>query len=420
MKILVVGNGAREHALVWKVAQSKLSSQIYCAPGNSIIARTARCIDISPTSISELIKFAKSEKIDLTIVGPEAPLTEGIVDEFEKNGLKIFGPNLMASMLEGSKIFCKNLLRKYLIPTAPYKVCYKLDSALQFLQNSIYPLVVKADGLCQGKGTFVCHSKEEAEKCVIDLMEKKIFGDAGNQILLEDYLDGKEVSIIGITDGDTVAIFEPARDYKRIYDGDRGPNTGGMGGFSPVPYVTASDYNYISTHIFAMLVHALAKEQRNYRGILYAGIMLTSGGPKVIEFNVRFGDPEAQVLLPRLKSDIVELILLTLDGQLQNSQIEWSDQKSVATVIASGGYPGKYETGSKIQDLGQLMTSKDTNIFAGGVTARDGEFYTSGGRVLTVQALGQTFEEAKSKVYEVIKKINFRNSYFRKDIASGI
>lgn len=420
MKVLVVGGGGREHAIVWKLSKSNVVDKIYCAPGNAGIAKIAHCIDINPENSAELIRFAKSEGIGLTIVGPEAPLVAGLADEFTANNLKIFGPDRMCSAIEGSKIFCKNLLRKYLIPTAPYKVFYKAESALNSLKASSYPVVIKADGLCQGKGVFVCRDKDEAEQRVIELMEKESLGPAGTQIVIEDYLEGEEVSVLGVTDGYTVIVFEPARDYKRIYSGDRGPNTGGMGGYSPVPYVTPQQYRQISNSIFAMLIHALNREQRVYKGILYAGLMLTCGGPKVLEFNVRLGDPEAQVLLPRMECDFAALALATIDRKLLDVNVGWSPKRSVAVVIASGGYPGKYETGFKVSGIDDPYVRKEVNVFVSGLSSRNGDFHTSGGRIMTIQALGDTFTEARSKVYNAVNKISFKNSYFRDDIAAKL
>lgn len=399
MKILVVGSGGREHALVWKLAQSKDVSKIYCIPGNGGISQQAECVDTK-----DIIGFAEKNKIDLTIVGPELPLVNGIVDEFQKRGLKIFGPTKQASQLEGSKAFAKTLMQKYNIPTARGEIFTDPDGA----KRSVYaPCVVKADGLAGGKGVMVCQTKEDAVNAIELIMEKRIFGDAGAKVIIEECLTGEEVSILAFSDGKNVLPLVPSQDHKRVYDNDKGPNTGGMGAYSPVPFVTEELNRRILNEILEPIIMAMEKEGYPYKGILYAGLMITMDGPKVLEFNVRFGDPETQSILPRMESDLLEPILATIDGDISHCKISWIDKPCVCVVIASGGYPDKYEKGFLIEGLDDV---DDAIVFHAGTRRENGRFYTNGGRVLGVTAFGI------NKCYNAVSKIKFKNMHYRKDI----
>lgn len=402
MKILVVGSGGREHALVWKLAQSKNARKIYCAPGNGGIAQLAECVDTK-----DLPAFAVREKIDLTIVGPEQPLVNGIVDEFQKHGLKIFGPTKQAAQLEGSKVFAKRLMWKYKIPTAKGEIFNNPQHA----KSEISPYcVVKADGLAAGKGVMVCNTKEEALNAVTLIMEKKIFGEAGDKVIIEELLEGEEVSILAFSDGENVIPLVPSQDHKRIYDNDKGPNTGGMGASSPVPIITEELNWRIQKEILEPTVKAMAKEGYPYKGILYAGLMITKDGPKVLEYNVRFGDPETQAVLARMESDLLPPILSVINGDISRCRISWTDKMSVCVVIASGGYPDKYEKGFPIEGLDEV---KDAIVFHAGTKYENGKFYTNGGRVLGVTAVG---DNAINKCYDAVSKISFKDMHYRKDI----
>ncbi|MCM8778243.1 MAG: phosphoribosylamine--glycine ligase [Candidatus Omnitrophica bacterium] len=429
MKILVVGSGGREHALVWKIAQSKLVDKIFCAPGNGGISREAECIEIKAEDIERLVEFARKENIDLTVVGPEAPLAKGIVDEFRKYGLRIFGPTELAARLESSKVFAKEIMQKYNIPTAGFKIFDHPEEAQYYIEEKGVPCVVKADGLAQGKGVVVAKTLEEAFQAVRMIMRERIFGDAGKRIVIEDYLEGEEASIIVITDSREFITFPPSQDHKRVFDEDKGPNTGGMGAYSPVPVVTENLLAEIEREIILRIINGLAKEGIDYRGALYAGIMLTSEGPKVLEFNVRFGDPETQALLPRLNSDLVEVILATLENKLSKfkkfTPLNWKSQACVCVVCASEGYPGGYEKGKVISGLEEAEEMKDIVVFHAG-TKREKEktntgqqiyrFVTDGGRVLGVTGLGNTIKEAIINTYQAVEKIHFEGMHYRKDI----
>lgn len=393
MKILVIGSGGREHVLVWKLAQSKDVRKIYCAPGNGGIAQRAECVDAK-----DILGFAEREKIDLTIVGPEQPLVAGIVDEFQNRGLPVFGPTKQAAQLEGSKVFAKRLMQKYNIPTAKAEIFTNPQEAIRAASP---PCVVKADGLAAGKGVFVCQAKEEAVNAIELIMQKRIFGDAGARIIIEECLQGEEVSILAFTDGKTVLPLVPAQDHKRVFDNDKGPNTGGMGAYSPVPVVTDKLYWQIEKEILEPTIRAMEREGHTYKGILYAGLMLTQDGPKVLEYNVRFGDPEAQAILPRMESDLLGPMLDI------NSQISWRNEPCVCVVLASGGYPDKYEKGFPIEGLDDV---KDAVVFHAGTRYENGRFYTNGGRVLGVSAFGV------QKCYDAVSKIKFKDMHYRKDI----
>lgn len=415
MKILVVGSGAREHAIVWKVSKSPKVSKIYCAPGNGGISEIAECVKIRAEDIELLLGFAIKENIDLTIVGPEAPLVEGIVDKFKEKGLKIIGPDKKGAILEGSKIFAKKFMEKYNIPTAKYKPFKNSRKAIKALDSFEYPLVIKADGLAGGKGVVICKTKQEAEKAIIDMMEEKKFGLSGENIVIEEYLEGIEASLLCIIDGKKIIPMESAKDYKKIFEGDKGPNTGGMGCFSPHPMFTQALKNTIREEILDCIMYGLNMEKIFYQGILFIGLMLTKDGPKVLEFNVRMGDPETEVILPRLKSDIIEIFEKTLSGKLTEDDLKWEDRHCACVVSASEGYPVSYEKGKVITGLDKV--DEEVVVFHGGTKKVDGKFYTNGGRVLTVTALGNSLEEAREVVYNNIEKINFENMYYRKDIA---
>lgn len=418
MKILIIGGGGREHALAWKIEQSPMVKKIFCAPGNPGIAEIAECVDIDAKDIDGLYNFAKKQKIDLTVVGPEDPLVAGIVDKFTEGDLKIFGPSKRAAIIEGSKVFAKNLMRKHGIPTADFKIFEDLKQAKKHLTTCEYPLVLKADGLAMGKGVFVCKTIEEADERLDDLMKKKIFGQAGDKIAIEEFLSGEEVSVLAITDGKTIVSLSSAQDHKTVYDGDKGPNTGGMGAYSPVPLVTEELQYLVEETVLVPIVHAMKKENRPYKGVIYAGLMITGTGPKVLEFNARFGDPEAQVILTRMKSDLVPLLLSTVTNNLEDVGVEWYDGVSLCVVMASKGYPDKYERGFSISGLETAKELRDVHVFHAGTSARNGTIVTNGGRVLGVTALGENLQEAQKKVYGAIQKISFDGAHYRRDIGA--
>ncbi|MDP3791226.1 MAG: phosphoribosylamine--glycine ligase [Candidatus Omnitrophota bacterium] len=422
MKILVIGSGGREHAICWKVAQSPKCGKLYCAPGNGGISEVAELVDIKADDIEGLIKFAKEKSIDLTIVGPEGPLVAGIVDKFEKKGLRIFGPSKDCALLEGSKVFAKELMKSAGVPTADFKVFDSYDKALKYLEGKAPPVVIKADGLCAGKGVVVCKTITEATDAVKDMMVKRAFGDAANNVIIEDCLIGEEASIIVISDGKNVVSLASSQDHKRIFDGDKGLNTGGMGAYSPAPVVTEALFEDIMDRVVWPVIKTLAKLGKPYKGVLYAGIMVTKDGPKVLEFNTRFGDPETQAILPRLKSDLVEVIEKAIDGKLAGYSLQWDARPCVSVVVASGGYPGDYQKGIEIKDLEFAKALKDVVIFHAGTKKgrrlADGNstFITNGGRVLNVTALGSDIKTAIDNCYNAVGKINFDRMHYRRDI----
>ena len=419
MRILVVGSGGREHALAWKIAQSKLAEKIFCAPGNGGIAHLAECIDIKADDVFGLLEFARKEKIDLTVVGPEVALSLGIVDEFNKAGLKIFGPNKKAANLEASKVFSKELMAKYNVPTADFKVFDDPEAAKKYIEKIGAPCVVKADGLAAGKGVVVAKTIKEAKDAVISIMQDKIFGDAGKKIIIEECLLGQEASILVITDSKNVVALASAQDHKRIFDNDQGANTGGMGAYSPASIVTADILVEVMEKIIYRTIDGLAKEGIGYRGVLYAGVMLTKEGPKALEFNVRFGDPETEAILPRLKSDLVEVMLATTNDELiKIKNLSWDARVCVCVVCASGGYPGNYAKDKEIRGLHETEKLKDIMVFHAGTKKAGEKILTSGGRVLGVTGLGVTIEDAINKTYEAVGKINFEGMHFRRDIGS--
>jgi phosphoribosylamine--glycine ligase len=419
MKILVIGSGGREHALVWKIAQSKLVDKIFCAPGNGGTCLQAENIDIKAEDIPGLLEFSRKERIDLTVVGPEVPLTLGIVDEFEKYKLPIFGPNKRAAAMEGSKVFSKELMRKYKVPTADFEVFEDDAEACAYIEKVGVPCVVKADGLAAGKGVIVAQTVDEAKAAVKQIMQDRIFGNAGSRVIIEECLTGQEASILVLTDSKDVIPLVSSQDHKRIFDNDQGPNTGGMGAYSPAPVVTPALFDDIMKNIIYRTIDGLVKEGITYRGILYAGVMLTKDGPKTLEFNARFGDPETEAIIPRLKSDIVEAMLATASGNLgklsRASGLSWDQRACVCVVCAAKGYPGDYKKGVPITGLDAAAKMKDVVVFHAG-TRKAGDIVTNGGRVLGVTGLGSTIRDAITRTYQAVAAINFEGMQFRRDI----
>ncbi|MFA5261473.1 MAG: phosphoribosylamine--glycine ligase [Candidatus Omnitrophota bacterium] len=418
MNILVVGSGGREHVLAWKLKQSPKVKQVFCAPGNGGIAGIATCCPVPADDIDGLVKLAKEKNIDLTVVGPEAPLVEGIVDAFQLNGLKIFGPSRQAAQLEGSKVFAKQFMRRYKIPTAEFKVFSDAEEARAFLLRTRFPVVIKADGLAAGKGVFVCQNLEDGLDAVEQTMVAKAFQDAGNQVVIEECLTGEEVSILAVSDGLNYAVLETSQDHKRIFDDDLGPNTGGMGAYSPAPVATKSRVYDIDRYIVAPTIRGMAQDGCPFRGVLYAGLMITPDGPKVLEYNVRFGDPEAQVVIPRLKTDLADILMAASDGQLNDMPLQWDARSCVCVVMSSGGYPGVYEKGKAIVGLDCLADRDDVWVFHAGTRKDKGKVVTSGGRVLGVTALGDNIETAVQKAYRAVEEIYFDRCFFRRDIGA--
>jgi phosphoribosylamine---glycine ligase len=416
MKVLVVGGGGREHALVWKIAQSPKVSQIFCAPGNAGIAKLAQCVPIGAEDIVALADFAQREKIDLTVVGPEAPLCAGIVDEFQRRGLRIFGPTKSAAEIEGSKVFCRQLLAKWRIPSPKFAAFDDPNEAKSYIRRQGAPIVVKADGLAAGKGSIVCSTLDEALRAVDRIMVEREFGDAGKRIVVEEFLIGREASVMVFTDGRTVKPMLPSRDHKRLLDNDQGPNTGGMGAYCPVPDIDASLYDEIVETIMKPTIAALAAEGRPYKGVLYGGLMLTKEGPKVLEFNCRFGDPETQAVLPLLDADLVDICEAVIDERLHEVDVRWKDGACICVVMASAGYPGAYEKGKVITGIEEAEGEEGVIVFHAGTAMKDGQLVTSGGRVLGVTAIGRDFAEAVERVYKAVSKIHFDGAHYRRDI----
>jgi phosphoribosylamine--glycine ligase len=416
LKILVVGGGGREHTLVWKIAQSPRVERVFAAPGNAGTAAIAENLNLRPTDIEGLGKAAKEKGIDLVVVGPEAPLASGIVDSFDKLSIPIFGPTKAATQVESSKVFARNLMGKYGIPCPKGATFSSYSEAWEYLQEQHLPVVIKAEGLAAGKGVIIASSLAEAHKALGSIMEAKIFGSAGDRVLIDEYLSGREVSLIAFTDGKTVSPMVPACDYKKIGDGDQGPNTGGMGSYSPPGFFSAQMTKKVTKDILLPTVKAMAKEGLPYKGVLYAGLMIVDGEPVVLEFNARFGDPETQVILPLLKTDLVDILMAVVQGNLDRVNIEWSSEACVGVVAASGGYPGSYKTGFPIQGIDSV--DKDVLVFhAGTKLGNDGIIYTDGGRVLTVVGVGKDMADARQKVYCNIPSIYFEGCHYRKDIA---
>jgi len=419
MKVLVIGGGGREHTIIWKIKQSPLVTKVYCAPGNAGIMQDAECVDISVMDNDKMLKFAIKNKIDLTIVGPEAPLVNGIVDVFEENNMAIFGPSKRAAELEGSKSFMKHIMSKYNIPTADYRVFDEYEIAKSFLIKHKGPIVVKADGLAAGKGAIVCKDREEALIALDKVMKTKDFGDAGNKVVIEECMVGDEVSVIALSDGENFVTLVPSQDHKRIFDNDQGPNTGGMGAYAPTPHISAELMQKIENDIIAPTIKGMALEDRPYKGVLYAGLMITKVGPKVVEYNVRFGDPETQVILPMAESDLVEAIMAAREGRL--SEIKWKNREggAVCVVLASGGYPGKYENGKKIHGLDHQWDD-GVFVFHAGTKMQGSNVVTNGGRVLGVTAIDTSISRAVDKAYKAVKWIAFDGTSYRKDIAARV
>lgn len=416
MKVLVVGGGGREHTLVWKINQSPLVKKIFCAPGNAGIAEQAECVNIAATDIDKLVKFAKKEKMDLTVVGPEGPLVEGIVDRLQENGLKAFGPSADAALLEGSKGFAKKFMARFNIPTGTFQTFTDAEEAVEFIRDMGAPVVVKADGLAAGKGVTVAFDEESAIDAINQCLVKGVFGRAGNRVVIEEYLDGEEASVLAFTDGRNVLLMPSSQDHKAIFDGDKGPNTGGMGAYSPAPVVTHDLMKEIEQTIVRPTIDGLRAENCEYRGVLYCGIMVTDSGPKVLEFNVRFGDPETQVVLPRLKSDIVPLLMGCAEGELGGLEAEWTEEAAVCIVLASGGYPGKYEKGKPITGLSKAANLPGAVVFHAGTSSKNNKVVTSGGRVIGATALGKDIPSAIERAYGCANAINFSKKYCRTDI----
>ncbi len=421
MKILVVGSGGREHALCWKIAQSKKVDKIYCAPGNAGVAEVAECVAIGAMEFEKLADFAQEKEIDLTVIGMDDPLVGGVVDVFEERGLRIFGPRKNAAILEGSKAFSKDLMKKYNIPTAAYENFDDADKALAYLETASFPIVLKADGLALGKGVLICNTLEEAKEGVKSIMMDKAFGSAGNQMVVEEFMTGREVSVLSFVDGNTIKIMTSAQDHKRAMDGDQGLNTGGMGTFSPSPFYTEEIDEFCQKYIYQATVDAMKAEGREFKGIIFFGLMLTEKGPRVLEYNARFGDPETQVVLPRMKNDIVEVFEACVDGTLDRITLEFEDNAAVCVVLASAGYPLKYDKGLPISGLDTFKDKDSYFVFhAGTKFDNEGTIVTNGGRVLGVTATGATLKDARANAYEATNWVTFDNKYCRSDIGKAI
>lgn len=421
MKVLVVGGGGREHAICWKISKSSKVSKIYCAPGNAGIAEVAECVNIKAMEFDKLAAFAKDNQIDLTVVGMDDPLVGGIVDVFEAEGLRVFGPRKNAAILEGSKAFSKDLMKKYHIPTAAYETFTSPKEAKKYLETSKYPIVLKADGLALGKGVLICESKEDAMAGVNELMLDKKFGSAGNTIVVEEFMTGREVSVLSFVDGNTIKIMSSAQDHKRAKDGDQGLNTGGMGNFSPSPFYTDEVDAFCKKYVYQATVDAMKAEGRPFKGVIFFGLMLTPEGPKVLEYNARFGDPEAQVVLPRMKNDIIDVFEACIDGTLDQIDLQFEDNACVCVVLASDGYPLAYEKGFEITGMENFKDKDGYYLFhAGSKFDENGKIVTNGGRVLGVTATGKTLKEARANAYEATEWVNFDNKYMRHDIGKAI
>jgi phosphoribosylamine--glycine ligase len=416
--VLIVGSGGREHALAWKISQSPLVKRLTCAPGNAGTAEIGENVGIGGEDLDALVAFAKKESVDLAVVGPEAPLVLGLVDRLDAAGIRAFGPSAKGAQLEGSKAFCKDLLRRNNVPTAIYEVFDDAETALGALETwETYPLVVKADGLAAGKGVIICADRKEAEEAVAAVMKEKQFGSAGDRLVLEDFLEGEEASILALTDGSTLVALPTSQDHKQVLDGDRGLNTGGMGAYSPAPVITSALQQRIEKDILIPTVHGLKREGIRYKGVLYAGLMITKSGPKVLEYNVRFGDPETQPVLMNIESDIVPLLIASAEGGLDKEEIRTRSGFSVCVVMASGGYPQSYEKGFEIRGLEDAGSLEGVVVFHAGTKEEGGAVLTAGGRVLGVTAACGTLSETKERAYQAVEKISFQDSYYRKDIS---
>lgn len=420
MKVLIVGSGGREHAIAWSVSQSRRVDKIYCAPGNGGISELAECVDISAMEFDKLADFAEEQSIDLTIIGMDDPLVGGVVDVFEKRGLKVFGPRKSAAIIEGSKSFSKDLMKKYEIPTCHYETFTSPEEALIYLENCQFPVVLKADGLALGKGVLICQTQEEAVSGITTLMLDKQFGDAGNTVVIEDFMTGREVSVLCFCDGTHIIPMTSAQDHKRAKDGDQGLNTGGMGTFSPSPFYTQEIQNFCEEKIYQPTMDAMKAEGRDFTGILFVGLMLTQDGPKVLEYNARFGDPEAQVVLPRMKNDIIDVIEACIEGRLDQVDLEFEDNAAVCVVLASDGYPEHYEKGKKITFLEDFSRKDGFYAFHAGTRKTEDGVVTNGGRVIGITAKGTDLKEARANAYQATEWVSFENKYMRHDIGKAI
>ncbi len=420
MNILVVGSGGREHAIVWKIAQSRRADKIYCAPGNAGIAQYAECVPIGAMELEKLADFAEEKHIDLTVIGMDDPLVAGVVDVFEARGLKVFGPRKNAAILEGSKAFSKDLMKKYHIPTAAYEVFTSAEEALAYLETAKLPIVLKADGLALGKGVLICNTLEEAKDGVRSLMTDKQFGSAGDRIVIEEFMTGREVSVLSFVDGKTIRIMTSAQDHKRAKDGDQGLNTGGMGTFSPSPFYTEEVDEFCRNYIYQATVDAMSAEGREFKGIIFFGLMLTPEGPRVLEYNARFGDPETQVVLPRMKNDILDVFEACVDGTLDKIELDFADNAAVCVVLASDGYPEKYENGFPITGFENFADKEGYYVFHAGTKFDGDTVVTNGGRVLGVTALGKDLKDARANAYAATEWVSFSNKYKRNDIGKAI
>lgn len=420
MKVLIVGSGGREHAIATSVAKSPKVDKIYCAPGNAGIGQIAECVPIGAMEFEKLVAFAKEKAIDLTIIGMDDPLVGGVVDAFEAEGLRVFGPRKNAAILEGSKAFSKDLMKKYDIPTAAYENFDNAEEALAYLEKADFPIVLKADGLALGKGVLICNTLEEAKEGVKSIMLDKQFGTAGNRMVIEEFMTGREVSVLSFVDGKTIKTMTSAQDHKRALDGDQGLNTGGMGTFSPSPFYTKEVDEFCKKYVYQKTVDAMAAEGRPFTGIIFFGLMLTPKGPKVLEYNARFGDPEAQVVLPRMKNDIIDVMEACIDGKLDTIDLQFEDNAAVCVVLASEGYPVKYDKGLEIRGLENFEDKDGYYVFHAGTAMKDGKIVTNGGRVLGVTAKGKDLKEARANAYAATKWIDFDNKYCRSDIGKAI
>lgn len=420
MKVLIVGSGGREHAIAWSVAKSPKVDKIYCAPGNAGIAEFAECVNIKAMEFDKLVAFAKENAIDITIIGMDDPLVGGVVDAFESEGLRVFGPRKNAAIIEGSKAFSKDLMKKYKIPTAAYENFTDPDEAIKYLETAKMPIVLKADGLALGKGVLICNTLEEAKEGVKTLMLDKQFGDAGNEIVIEEFMTGREVSVLAFCDGKTIKCMTSAQDHKRAKDGDQGLNTGGMGTFSPSPFYNDEVEAFCEKYVYQSTIDAMASEGRPFTGILFTGLMITEDGPKVLEYNARFGDPEAQVVLPRMKNDIIDVMEACIDGKLSDVELEFEDNAAVCVVLASDGYPEKYDKGFEIKGLDTFKDKDGYYVFHAGTKFDGDKIVTNGGRVLGVVAKGENLKAARANAYKATEWIDFANKYKRNDIGKAI
>lgn len=420
MKVLIVGSGGREHAIAVSAAKSKKVEKLYCAPGNAGIAKLAQCVEIGAMEFDKLVDFARDTFIDLVIVGMDDPLVGGLVDRLEEAGIRVFGPRKNAAILEGSKAFSKDLMKKYNIPTAGYENFTDPDKALAYLEGAQFPIVLKADGLALGKGVLICNSLQEAKEGVKSIMLDKKFGSAGNEMVVEEFMTGREVSVLSFVDGKTIRTMTSAQDHKRAFDGDEGPNTGGMGTFSPSPFYTQEVEDFCEKYIYKTTVSAMRAEGREFKGIIFFGLMLTKEGPKVLEYNARFGDPEAQVVLPRMKNDLIDVVEACIDGSLDKIDLEFEDNAAVCVVLASKGYPLEYEKGFEIKGLEEFDRHEGYYCFHAGTRLLDGKIVTNGGRVLGVTAKGKNLKEARANAYAAAEWVQFENKYMRQDIGEAI